>query len=234
MDRNEYQKLQKEIDDHWRKRPQNQYKLEGNGYTDEYIAWDEERYRLNNLMVKENTRLYAEQRAAECKVLSHIHVPKGLAVKLALFGFNEKCYRTYYKRHQGLKKPMRFPHQNYYDGFDTHYKEDLGEDRKEPYELTSPTYDQVALWFTENYHIDFISSPEEGREKQYRCDPVSPELGLVNLPFCDSAKEAQLQAFYHLLTKLTPLPRKLQKGSEEEEDNSFVDSETGEKVHVDN
>lgn len=211
MGKSEYDILREEQNNHWRKRPQNQYKPNdelGNsgGYTEEYLAWQLENNRLNNAMDKERARLNAEQRAEENKVLSHIHVPKGLASKLALFGFNEKCYRSYYKRQNGLKKPMRYPSSNYRNR--VYSKEEVAKAEWDlHYELYSPTYDQVALWFTEKYQVDFISSPEEGRKKQYRCDPITPDLGLVNLSFCNTAQEAQLQAFNFLLTKLKPLPK---------------------------
>lgn len=221
--------LQKQINAHDKACPKHRYNLDEKGqedyrkgYAEDYRKWQDKQTELYNASA-------AEERAEEIRVLSQLHIPKGLASRLASHGFNERCYRSYYKRHGGLKKPTRYPHSNFGNN-DTCLKGEETHLREEPYELWSPTYDQVAQWFTDNYQVDFISSPEMGRKKQYRCDPITPKDGLINLPLSDTVKEAQLHAFEALLSKLEPLPREVEEPEEDEDemqDHDEVEPERG-------
>lgn len=161
------------------------------------------------------------------------YVPKEMACRLALWGFNEECDRRWAVMKDRLLDDKSFSMVNWFQEADRgeHYPPN-GEYRrgalrayseglslsKVVYRATACTYDQVKEFFITKYNIDFIERPHIGREKQYICDVVGNGLGDVRLEACKTPREALLQAFTFLLNKLQPLPCPVPEELEVEED----------------
>ena len=83
--------------------------------------------------------------------------------------------------------------------------------------IVSITVDQLKIWFSEKYDIDFIERPVMAREKTYICDPVGAGLGDVRLEACKTLREAQENAFEYLFEHVKPLPLNIEEEIQEVE-----------------